>query len=114
VSFITLVLWYSLKSGMVVPLEVLLLFIMLILLIHEHWRSLHLLFFFKDLNIFHSILLLPWFDYPKILYIFCGYYEECCFSDFSLSVYYLYIGRVLNFFGVNLVSRDIPESVLEP
>ena len=64
------------------------------------WEIFQSFVFFNDF--FHSSLLLPWFVYPKIIYIFCGFCEQCFFPDFSLSVYYLYIGRLLIFFELIL------------
>jgi hypothetical protein len=71
VSFITLALWCTLKLGMVVPLEVLLLFIILV-------------FLFLDLTTPKYYIFL-WLLWSVLSLIF-----PCLFS-------YLYIGRILIF-----------------
>jgi hypothetical protein len=69
-------------------------FTKLMLLIHDHGRSFHLLkvfnFFLQRLDvlviqIFHLLDL----SHTKVFYITCDCYEGCCFPNFFLSLFIL-------------------------
>jgi hypothetical protein len=85
-------------------------FNMLILMIHEYGSSFHLLIYFsisflKDLKFLsHKSFTGLVRATPKIFYIICGSCEQCCFPDFFLNPFVVYIYEGDYFFELILYS----------
>ena len=90
---------------------------MLILPIHKHGRSFHLLrssliSFFRDMKFwsyrsFTSLVK----SHTKVFYIICDYWEGCFFPNFHLSLFILCVEKGHWFVWVNFISSYFTEAV---